>query len=108
MNLETKAVELAEAIKDSEEYKELRSAEAQLKLDPKAMDLLEEIQTSQQEVMVAQQNGQQIDQETIQKLQNLESQMQLNLTIKKVMEKRQAFEEVMKNVNQTISQKLSE
>src|SRR6056297_2118980 len=108
MNLEKKAVELAEAIKDSEEYKELRSAEAQLKLDPKAMDLLEEIETIQQEVMMKQQSGQQIDQETTQKLQNLEQQMQLNLTIKKVMEKRKAFEEVMKNVNQTISQKLSE
>jgi cell fate (sporulation/competence/biofilm development) regulator YlbF (YheA/YmcA/DUF963 family) len=107
MNLKTKAVELAEAIKDSEEYKDLRSAEAQMQLDPNAMDLLEEFQTSQQQLMMAQQTGQQVDQDTIQKMQSLEQQMQLNQSIKKVMEKRQAFEEVMQGVNETISETLS-
>ena len=78
-----------------------------MQLDPNAMDLLEEFQSNQQQVMMAQQSGQQLDQDTIQKMQSLEQQMQLNQSIKKVMEKRQSFEEVMQNVNETISKTLS-
>lgn len=108
MSLEIKAEELAEAIRNTEEFQTLKSAEAQLKLDPKAMDMLEEVQALQQRAMMTQQSGQQIGQDIISDLQNLEQQMQLNLTIKNVMEKRATFENVMQSVNEKISQKLSE
>ena len=60
MSVKEKAKDLALSIKESEEYKNLKSAEARLSLDPMAQDLLQELRQKQQKVLLAQHTGQQI------------------------------------------------
>lgn len=105
--IKEKAMELANLIKDSEEFKAVKSAEARLKLDPNAQDLINEFQGLQQKVMEKQYQGQQPDTNDIQQLQNLQSQLQLNLTVKSLVEAQEGFEKLMTTVNETIGQELS-
>ena len=105
--IKEKALELANLIKDSEEFKAIKSAEARLKLDPNAQDLINEFQGIQQRAMEKQYQGEQPEASDIQKLQSLQSQLQLNLTVKALVEAQENFEKLMTDVNETIGQELA-
>ncbi|SET09496.1 YlbF family regulator [Anaerobranca gottschalkii] len=105
--IKEKVMELAKLIKESEEFKAIKSAEARLKLDPQAQDLIKEFQILQHNILEKQYQGQQPDAEDIKKIQLLESQIGLNLTLKAVMEAQQNFEKLMTDVNETIAEELS-
>ncbi|WP_158212290.1 YlbF family regulator [Natranaerobius trueperi] len=106
MSLEQKAKDLAAAIKETEEFETLKSAENRLNLDPTAQDLLQNFQNKQQELQEAQQQGQQIEQEEIQSIQGMQQQMQSNETIKNLMDAQQKFDQVLQEVNQTVLSEL--
>lgn len=105
--IKEKAAELAAAIKESEEYKGLQSARARVKLDPNASDLLDRLQLLQEEVIGLQQQGQPITQEVVESLRSLESQMQLNLTLRHMVEAQQKFESLMDEVNRILAETLN-
>lgn len=107
MSIQEKAKELAAAIKESEQFKGLQSARARVKLDTNAYDLLQKLQQSQEKVIGLQQEGKPITQEIVEELRDLESQMQLNLTLKHMVEAQQKFEELMEEVNQTLAENLN-
>ena len=107
MSISEKAMQLAEEIKQTQEYEDLKSAEAKLKLDPAAQDLINDFQQKQEQLQTAQQSGEAVDQNVVQSLQNLQGQMQENETIKNLMEAQQQFDQVMKQVNETVTQALS-
>lgn len=106
MTIKEKAKELAQAIKASQEFENLQSARARVKLDPKAQDLLQELQSTQNKVVEMQQNGQAIGQDVITQLRELENQLQLNLTLKNLVEAQQKFEQLMGEVNQVLGEEL--
>ena len=106
MTIKDKAKVLAEAIKESEEFKGLQSARARVQLDPNAQDLLEKLQQSQEKIVGMQQQGQSITPDIVENLRSLESQMQLNLTLKNLVDAQQKFEELMGIVNQTLAENL--
>lgn len=105
--IKEKAIELASLINSSQEFQAVKSAEARLKLDPNAQDLITEFQGLQQRVMEKQYQGQQPDSSDIQQLQNLQSQLQLNLTVKSLVDAQEGFEKLMTTVNKTIGEELS-
>lgn len=107
MSIKEKAKTLAEAIKESEEFKGLQSARARVKLDPNAFDLLQKLQLSQDKIISLQQQGRQITQDILEELRSLESQMQLNLTLRSMVEAQQKFEDLMEEVNQTLAENLN-
>lgn len=107
MSIKDKAKTLAEAIKESEEFKGLQSARARVKLDPNAFDLLQKLQLSQDKIISLQQQGRQITQDILEELRSLESQMQLNLTLRSMVEAQQKFEDLMEEVNQTLAENLN-
>lgn len=107
MSIKEKAKTLAEAIKESEEFKGLQSARARVKLDPNAFDLLQKLQLSQDKIISLQQQGRQITQDILEELRSLESQMQLNLTLRNMVEAQQKFEDLMEEVNQTLAENLN-
>jgi len=106
VSIKDKAEELAEAIKETEEYQELKSAESRLQLDPKAQDLVNEFQNKQQQIIQTRQSGKQVEQKTVQSLQKLQQKMEQNLTVKNLMNAQKSFEEVMKDVNETVTEAL--
>lgn len=105
--IKEKAAELAAAIKESEEYKGLQSARARVKLDPNASDLLDRLQLLQDKIIGLQQQGQAITQEVVEELRTLEGQMQLNLTLRHMVEAQQKFEDLMDGVNQILAETLN-
>lgn len=107
MSINQKANELAEEIKQTQEYETLMSAKAKLQLDPTAQELVNEFQEKQEKLQTAQQSGEQVDQEIVQSLQTLQGQMQENETIKNLMDAQQKFDEVMQQVNDAVTQALS-
>lgn len=106
MSLEAKAKELADVMKETEEYQGLNSAQARVKLDPVAQDLLTQLQSAQQELQQAQAQGQQINPDQISEFQTLEQQAQNNLTLQNLIKAQQAFGEVMNTVNETLGEEL--
>lgn len=106
MTIKEKAKALAEAIKESEDFKGLQSARARVQLDPNAQDLLQKLQASQDKIIGMQQQGQSITPDVVEDLKSLENQMQLNLTLKNLVEAQQKFENLMGEVNQTLAENL--
>lgn len=106
MEVTEKAMELAEAIKETDEFQELQSAESRISLDPNAQDLVNELQTKQDELLQAQSSGQQPNAQTVQDLQQLQNQMKLNTTLQNYLKAQQSFNDLMQEVNTVISENL--
>ncbi len=108
MSVKDKAAELAEAIKDTEEFQNLQSAENRISLDPKAQDLVDELQQKQNDLQQAQAQGQQPSSEVVQDLQQLQNQMKLNTTLQNLFKAQESFNELMQSVNQVITENLQD
>lgn len=108
MSVKDKAAELAEAIKETEEFQDLQSAENRISLDPQAQDLVEELQEKQNKLQEAQAQGQQPSSDVIQDLQQLQNQMKLNTTLQNLFKAQESFNELMQSVNQVITDNLQE
>jgi len=104
--IKEKARELAAAIKESEEFKGLQSARARVKLDPTASGLLEALRRTQDKIIALHQQGKAITPDIVDELRSLENQMQLNLTLKNMVEAQQKFEALMAEVNQILAENL--
>ncbi len=107
MSIIGKAQALGEEIMDSSEYSEMKETEQAIYQDETAKNLLNDFQSKQQRLQMAQTNGQQVTQKQQQELQALQAKMQNNEKIKEFMEAQQQFNQVMQTVNQTISNVLS-
>jgi len=88
-----KASELAQAIAESEELKNLREAEAKLQNDPEAMELLQEVQRLQQ---MAQMSG---TPEAMQQLEEAFNKFAENPVAKEYLEANQKFSQMIETVN---------
>jgi cell fate (sporulation/competence/biofilm development) regulator YlbF (YheA/YmcA/DUF963 family) len=106
ISIENLATDLAKAIKETEEFTNLNAAQARVQLDPKAHQLITDMEQSHQAIQQAQSTGQPVQTE-IQKLQLLQQQSMQNPTLKQLFEAQQAFGKIMEDVNQIINQELS-
>lgn len=106
LSLEEKAKELAQSLKETEEYKGLVSAQTRVRLDPTAEDLVKQLQIKQQEIYQVQMEGNAPSPELIQQIQFLDSQVKTNLTLKNFIKAQEAFGEKMNELNETISREL--
>ncbi|MFW5873055.1 MAG: YlbF family regulator [Halanaerobiaceae bacterium] len=104
MALIEKAEALADEIVESSEFKEMKRAEKNITEDDKATELMEEFQSAQQRVQMAQMNGQSLGEDKQKEIQNLQAKMQSNPKISEFIEAQQNFSKVMETVNQTISE----
>ncbi len=108
MAIKEKAEELANEIVESNEFKEMKLAEQKVMNDDEASDLIEDFESAQKRVQMAQRNGKSIDQDQQRKIQNLQAKMQNNNIIKEFIQAQQDFNEVMKEVNEVISATIEE
>lgn len=106
MSLEQKAIELAQMLKETEEFKALTSAQTRVKLDPNAEDLVRQLQQSQQELYIMQMEGREPTMEQIQQIQLLETKVKSNLTLTNFVKAQEAFGQKMNEVNETITKEL--
>ncbi len=106
MSIKEKAQELAQEIINSPEYQQMKDAEQAVMNDEDASDLMEELESAQKRVQMAQMNGQEIDQSQQKKIQNLKAKMQQNPEIKDFLQAQQNFNQIMEDVNEIISNAL--
>lgn len=106
MNITEKTQELAQVIRQTEEYKNLKGAQSRLQLDPMALDLVQQFQDHQKEAIQARESGQQVNPNTITALQGLQGKMEQNQTISHLVQAQNQFESIMEKVNQTLSTEL--
>lgn len=106
MKLEEKAKELAQLLKETEEYKNLTSAQTRLKLDPIAEDLVKQMQEKQQQIYLLQMEGKEPTVELFQELRLLEAKIRSNLTLNNLIKAQEAFGRKMNEINETIGKEL--
>jgi len=103
--LEAKAREFAEAVKETEEYSNLNAAQARIKLDPVAQELINELEESQRRIQEGHTQGNPVNSE-VQNFQLLQQKAMANETLKRFFQAQQEFAKVMGEANQVITQEL--
>lgn len=108
MTIMEKAETLGKALANSSEYTELKEAESKIRDNEKASSLMDEFESQQKRLQMAQANGKQITPKQQKDIQSLQAKMQENDVIKEYMEAQQKFNKVMKTVNQVITEQLQQ
>ncbi len=104
MDLNEKAKDLGREIRKTDAYQELERAGENLKQDDQAQQLVQQVQEVQRQMEFSQQAGVQPDQQQMQQFAQLREQMQSNITVKAFMKAQEEFNNVMKEVNEAISE----
>ena len=108
MSIIEKAKELGEAIVDSQEYQNLKTAETEMYQNEEAKAILDDFNAQQKRLQMAQTNGKPITEKQQNELQNIQNKMQGNEKVMEFMQAQHQFNQVMETINQTISSVLSE
>jgi len=104
LDLNEKAKDLGREIRKTDAYQELERAGENLKQDDQAQQLVQQVQEVQRQMEFSQQAGVQPDQQQMQQFAQLREQMQSNITVKAFMKAQEEFNNVMKEVNEAISE----
>ncbi|GAB4271824.1 hypothetical protein Tfer_0512 [Thermincola ferriacetica] len=107
MTVLEKAKELAQAIAECDELKEVRAAETRMTLDPDAQDILREFQIKQREFYNIQVNGGELTEEQKRDVERIENRMSQNEYIRKFVGAQERFEALLNSVNMIIAQAIS-
>jgi len=102
-----KAKELGEALKESEEYKELVEAQKALDSDEETQKLLNEYNEKAQEIQLKQLTGENIS-EGMAELQKLEEEIMNSESMKRYTEAEKNFKDLIDSANQEIVKAMEE
>lgn len=107
-NVYDSANQLAEDLKLSQQFQDLKKSYDMLKLDPMGYALFQQFQTLQMSLQQKQMAGQEVTEQDVQPLQDLSAKMQNIDAIKDLMAKEQAMSTVMDDLNRIISAPIAE
>ena len=107
MNIYDKAHELAAAIKESNEWKEIQAAKAVLQNDKNAEKMYIEFRTKQMQLQQMQMAGQQISEEDKQTLQKQFEIILLNNDVKKLIDAENRFGVILEDVQKILFEAMS-
>lgn len=107
MSVFEKAKELGNEIRETEEYTELERTSKNVQENPEANQMIEQIQEVQQKIQFAQQSGVQPSQEQVQEFNDMKTKMDANLTIQAYAKAQESFNQLMQDVNNSISEGIS-
>ncbi len=107
MSIFEKARELGQEIKETQEFKEIQRTGQNIKDNPDAQQLIQDIQTIQQQLELAENAGVQPDQEHLEELDNIRLKMENNILIKDYMKAQEDYSRLMQEVNNTISEEVN-
>lgn len=103
MSVKEKAEELAAAIEDSSELKNLKEAKAKLDGDKAAQELMKKLQSKQQRVKMMRQNGNELNEAMKDDLKSLHAEMEENEIVKDFMKRQEDFNNMMEKINNKLS-----
>ena len=96
-----KARELGEALRESDEYKELLEAQKALDEDKETQELLNEYNAKAQEIQLKQMTGEPVE-ESMNELQGIEKKIMESESMQRYMDAENKFKELVDSANQTI------
>jgi cell fate (sporulation/competence/biofilm development) regulator YlbF (YheA/YmcA/DUF963 family) len=103
MNVHDKAYELAKAIKESEEYKAMAAARAQVNQDANTRRILEDLRSRQSELQSRMAAGDMPPQEEMERLQKLYETAGLNPAIARLFDAERRFSVILEDVQRIIA-----
>ncbi|UKS24355.1 YlbF family regulator [Paenibacillus sp. HWE-109] len=106
MNVHDKAYELANAIKTSTEYQDMKESRAQVDQDSSSKSLLEDFRLRQNELQQQMAGGQMPPQEEMEQLQKLYEQLALNPRINQLFDAERRLSVVLEDVQRIIAEPL--
>ena len=104
MELMEKARELGRALRTTETFQELERTNEQFREDEAAQQLVQAVQEAQQALQFSQQSGVQPTEEQINSFNEKKDTLQTNITVRSLMKAQDTFNEMMKEVNEAISE----
>lgn len=108
INIYDNANDMAEALQQTQQYKDLKQAFAMLKLDAVGYGLFKQFQEKQLELQQQQSQGQELDQDALKKLQELGDKIKDIDSIKALMSKEQAMAQLMDELNAIVNKPISD
>jgi cell fate (sporulation/competence/biofilm development) regulator YlbF (YheA/YmcA/DUF963 family) len=108
VNLHDSAYELEKAIRQSDEYTNLRKIYDEVNADESARTMFENFRNIQMELQQKQMSGQEISQEEVEQAQKTVALVQQHATISKLMEAEQRMSMAITELNQIIMKPLEE
>ena len=103
MNIYDSAHQLARNIKNSNEYKEFKKYMNELKKDKHASKILEELRNAQLDLQRSQVLGGKIDQNKVNKLEEIYKMASLNPKISNYLQSELKFMQIMEDINKIIA-----
>ncbi|WP_367342244.1 YlbF family regulator [Limosilactobacillus sp.] len=103
VNIYDTANEMEEQMNKTQEFTALKKAFADMQNDPDSMLLFTKFQSKQMELQKKQQAGQQPTQDEIKEMQDLAQQFSSKPLIKTLMEKEQAMDNMLQQLNEIIT-----
>ena len=103
VNIYDTANEMEEQMNKTQEFTALKKAFADMQADPDSMLLFTKFQSKQMELQKKQQTGQQPTQDEIKEMQDLAQQFSAKPLIKNLMEKEQAMDNMLQQLNEIIT-----
>lgn len=108
MNVHDKAYELAKAIRESSEFRELKESLEKVNADPDSKRMLDDFRQRQMEFQKKLMSGETPSEEERQKMEKLYEVITLNPAIRKVFESERRLAVIMEDINRIIAAPLQD
>lgn len=108
MNVHDKARELSAAIKESQEYQDVKLAQQTVNADPESKRMMEDFRERQMELQSQMMSGQQPSAEELEKMEKMYEVISLNFSIRKLMETEKRLSTVIEDVQKIMLESLQD
>lgn len=108
MNIYDKANELARALKESEEVKDITSAMSLIEKDPESKKMLDDFRNRQMEIQQRMMSGDMPSQDEMEKMEKLFDVLSLNLNIRRLFDAERRLSTIIEDINKMISDSLQD
>ncbi|MBE9912467.1 YlbF family regulator [Paenibacillus donghaensis] len=108
MNIYDKANELAKALRESQEVKDITSAMKLIEQDPESKNMLEDFRNRQMEIQQRMMSGDMPSQEEMEKMEKLFDVLSLNLNIRRLFDAERRLSTIIEDINKMISDSLQD
>lgn len=108
MNPYDHAYELARALKQSAEYRDLQKARERMEADSKNKEMLVELRRGQWEVEAERAMGKEVDEAKVKRLQQLAELVELNPTLKDYLQAEYRFARMMTDIQKILAEALGD
>ncbi|GIO68034.1 YlbF family regulator [Paenibacillus sp. JTLBN-2024] len=108
MNIYDKTNELAKALKECQEVKDIKSAMSLIEQDPESKRMLEDFRKRQMEIQQRMMSGDMPSQDEMEQMEKLFDVLSLNLNIRRLFDAERRLSTIIEDINKTISDSLQD